>query len=242
MAPDFIVPDWPAPPRVKSLSTTRIGGASSGPWRSFNLGDHVGDDTAAVAQNRALLRRALPAEPLWLRQVHGVRCVDAAAAPSGSEADAAVARRAGVVCAVLTADCLPVLLCDEDGTAVGIAHAGWRGLAAGVLEATLAAMEVPGGRMMAWLGPAIGREAFEVGGEVRYAFLAHDPAAAAAFRPGAGDRWWCDIFMLAGQRLAAQGVQRVFGGGSCTVAEAGRFFSYRRDGSTGRMASLIWLE
>ncbi|MCE9569556.1 MAG: laccase domain-containing protein, partial [Rhodocyclales bacterium] len=152
----FIVPDWAAPAGVRALSTTRRGGVSHAPWRGFNLGDHVGDDPRAVAANRALLRRELPAEPLWLTQVHGTRCVDAATAAPGAEADASVTRQRGVVCAVLAADCLPVLLCDERASVVGIAHGGWRGLAAGVLEATVAAMGEPGERLMAWLGPAIG--------------------------------------------------------------------------------------
>jgi copper oxidase (laccase) domain-containing protein len=159
----FIVPDWAPPAGVRALSTTRRGGVSHAPWGGFNLGDHVGDDPRAVAANRALLRRELPAEPLWLTQVHGTRCVDAATVAPGAEADASVTRRRGVVCAVLAADCLPVLLCDERASVVGVAHAGWRGLAAGVIEATVAAMDEPGERLMAWLGPAIGPQAFEVG-------------------------------------------------------------------------------
>lgn len=263
---EFIVPDWPAPPGVRALATTRKGGVSRAPWHGFNLGDHVGDDPQAVAANRALLRRELPAEPVWLSQVHGTRCVDAAAATPGVEADASFTRQRGVVCAVLTADCLPVLLCDEQATVVGIAHAGWRGLAAGVIEATVAAMGEPGERLLAWLGPAIGPRAFEVGGEVREIFIAHDAQAANAFVPAAKGKWLCDIHQLARQRLQALGIDgprrgvpvtqgdRVTGPRSgipgmqstgtdfCTLRDAENFFSYRRDGVTGRMASLVWLE
>ncbi|MDP2135207.1 MAG: peptidoglycan editing factor PgeF [Sulfuritalea sp.] len=254
MKASFIVPDWPAPPGVRALSTTRRGGVSQAPWDSFNLGDHVGDDPQAVAANRALLRRELPAEPAWLRQVHGTHCVDAAMVAPGIEADASFTRQRGVVCAVLTADCLPLLLCDDRATVVAIAHAGWRGLAAGVIEATVAAMAEPGERLMAWLGPAIGPQAFEVGTEVRQAFVIHDPLAASAFIPAANGKWLCDIYRLARQRLDVLGIRRVTGprsgipgmqssgADSCTVGDAGRFFSFRRDGASGRMASLIWLE
>lgn len=242
MKPDFIFPGWPAPPNVRALVTTRAGGVSAGPYASFNLADHVGDDPAAVTENRARLRPHLPAEPLWLRQVHGVRCVDAATVAAGEEADAALARTPGVVCAVLTADCLPLLLCDAAGTVVAAAHAGWRGLAAGVIESTLDALGVPGERVLAWLGPAIGPQAFEVGDEVRAVFLAHDPAAAAAFVPHGQGRWLCDLYLLARQRLAARGVRRVWEADFCTATGRARFYSYRRDGVTGRMASLIWLD
>ncbi len=238
----LILPDWPAPPGVRALATTRRGGVSCAPWHSFNLADHVGDDANAVAANRALLRHELPAEPLWLAQVHGTRCVDAALAASGAQADASFTRRRGVVCAVLTADCLPVLLCDERATVIGIAHAGWRGLAAGVIEATVAAMHEPAGRLMAWLGPAIGPQAFEVGGEVRDAFLAGDPRATSAFAAAPGGKWLCDIYQLARQRLDALGIRRIDGGNCCTASDGDRFFSYRRDGVSGRMASLVWLE
>jgi len=239
---DYILPGWPAPPGVRALATTRCGGVSHGPWQSFNLGAHVGDERPAVAANRALLRRELPAEPLWLAQVHGAHCVDAALAAPGVEADASFSRQRGVVCAVLVADCLPVLFCDERATVVGIAHAGWRGLAAGVIEATVAAMGEPGARLMAWLGPAIGPQAFEVGGEVRDAFIARDQQAASAFAAVAGGKWLCDIYGLARQRLNAIGIGRIAGADCCTMRDAERFFSYRRDGVTGRMASLVWLE
>lgn len=238
---DWIVPDWPAPAGVHALVTTRTGGASAGPYASMNLAAHVGDEAAAVTENRRRLRAHLPAEPLWLAQVHGCRIVDAAAAAPGVEADGAFARRRGVVCAVLTADCLPVLLCDDAGTVVCAAHAGWRGLAGGVLEAAVAALGVPPARLMAWLGPAIGPQAFEVGAEVRETFLAHSPAAAAAFAARDNGKWLADLCRLATQRLNGVGVERVFGGGHCTYHEAGRFYSYRRDKTTGRMASLIWI-
>jgi YfiH family protein len=240
---DWIVPDWPAPVRVGSLTTTRRGGVSVGIFAGLNLGEHVGDDPAAVAANRELVRRRIGAWPVWLRQVHGIRVIDAAdgAGPHPVEADAAFTRQAGVACAVMTADCLPVLLCDTEGTVVAAAHAGWRGLLAGVLEAAVAAMETPRRNLLAWLGPAIGPQAFEVGGEVRAAFVAADPGAARAFRPSGG-KWRADITLIARQRLARQGVTRIFGGGFCTVSEPERFYSHRRDGQSGRMASLIWLK
>jgi hypothetical protein len=239
---DAIRPAWPASLGVRALATKRAGGVSRAPWHSFNLGDHVGDDPLAVAANRALLRRELPAEPLWLAQVHGTRCVDAALAAPGTVADASFTRQRGVVCAVLTADCLPVLLCDERGGVVAVAHAGWRGLAAGVIEATVAAMGEAGARLLAWLGPAIGPRAFEVGGEVRDIFIGHDARASAAFVAAGNDKWRCDIALLARQRLAALDIRRVASADFCTVSDADRFFSYRRDGVTGRMASLIWME
>jgi YfiH family protein len=236
------VPRWNVPPNVRALQTTRQGGASLAPWDSFNLGDHVGDAPATVAANRTSLRRCLPGEPVWLNQVHGTFAVDVDFAPDGAEGDAALARRPGRVCVVMTADCLPVLLCDRHGTVVAAAHAGWRGLLGGVLERTVAAMAVDGADILAWLGPAIGAQCFEVGGEVRAAFVSADPDAAQAFVPGAAGKWLCDIYLLARQRLQRAGVTAISGGGECTVSDAGRFFSYRRDGVTGRMASLIWLE
>lgn len=237
----FILPDWPAPASVRALQTTRLGGVSPAPWASLNLGDHVGDDPQRVAANRARVQQALPGSPCWLQQVHGVTVVDAALAQPGSEADAAVARVAGAVCAVMTADCLPVLFCNRAGTVVAAAHAGWRGLLAGVLEASIEAMAVPGEEILVWLGPAIGPQAFEVGDEVRAAFVAHDPSADLAFRAGLPGKWLADLELLARQRLQAAGVTAIYGGGLCTVNDPERFFSYRRDGQTGRMASLIWL-
>jgi hypothetical protein len=239
---ECIRPDWPAPPGVRALVTTRSGGFSRAPWHSLNLGDHVGDDPRAVVANRAQLRAELPSDPLWLAQVHGTRCVDAAQAERGVEADASFTRERGLVCAVLTADCLPVLLCDERASVVAVAHAGWRGLVAGVIEATVAAMGEPGTRLLAWLGPAIGPQAFEIGGEVRDIFIGHDARAHEAFVAADNGKWRCDIALLACQRLAALDIRRVASADYCTVAAADRFFSYRRDGVTGRMASLIWLE
>jgi hypothetical protein len=239
-----IIPDWPAPANVRALQTTRDGGVSVGAYASFNLGDHVGDDPVAVARNRALLRTSLPSEPVWLKQVHGNIVADADRTVGVPDADAALARQPGKVCAVMTADCLPLLLCDEDGTVVAAAHAGWRGLAGGVVEATVKAMNVAPERLLVWLGPAIGPQAFEVGEEVRQAFIAHDPDAAKAFVPSSpltAQKWLADIYLLACQRLALLGVKRVYGGGLCTYADAERFYSYRRDQATGRMASLIWL-
>ena len=222
--------------------TTREGGVSSPPWDSFNLGDHVGDDAAHVAENRARLRVQLPAEPAWLKQIHGATVVDAGS--DALTADASVTRQAGCVCAVLTADCLPVLFCDRAGRVVAAAHAGWRGLAQGVLEATVAAMQVPPGEVLAWMGAAIGPRAFEVGDDVRLAFVTQHPEAAAAFVPdpsGVPGKWLADIYQLARIRLNRVGVHAIYGGGRCTFNEADRFYSYRRDGVTGRMASLIWL-
>ncbi len=234
--------DWPAPARVRTLQTTRLGGASVSPWHGFNLGTHVGDDPAAVAANRAALQEQLPGAPTWLNQVHGITVIDAATAQGTPDADAAVSRTPGAVCVVMTADCLPVLLTDRDGSVVGAAHAGWRGLCGGVIEATVEAMAAPAASLMAWLGPAIGPDAFEVGGDVRQAFMAVDPDSAAAFTAIDDDKYLADIYLLARQRLARLGITEVYGGNFCTVIDRSRFFSYRRDGVTGRMASLIWLE
>ena len=242
MNPEWIIPDWPAPARVSALVTTRAGGVSMAPYVGLNLGDHVGEDPARVARNRAILRASLPAEPVWLRQVHGIAVLDADSGVAASEADACVARQTGSVCAVLTADCLPVLFCDRDGSVVAAAHAGWRGLLGGMLEATVAAMQVPADRIMAWLGPAIGAQAFEVGAEVRDAFVNAQAQADAAFVARMGNKWLADIYALARLRLQRIGVDQVYGGGACTYSEAERFYSYRREGATGRMASLVWLE
>lgn len=239
----LIKPDWPAPTSVHAISTTRHGGVSVAPYASLNLGNHVGDDVRAVAANRALLDHHLPMEPLWLTQVHGTTVVNAACTCPYAEADAAVSRIANRVCAVMTADCLPVLFCDTHGQAVGAAHAGWRGLHAGVLEATVKAMQVPTRDIMAWLGPAIGPEAFEVGDDVYSAFTTSDPRAQSAFHPGKQTgKWLADIYELARQRLIGCGVVQIYGGNRCTHTETDSFFSYRRDGRTGRMASLIWME
>lgn len=240
---DWILPSWPAPPRVQAVSTTRIGGFSEPPYEGLNLADHVGDDPETVRSNRQWLKRTLglPAEPVWLRQVHGARMVPAETAKADAKADGSFTFHAAVVCAVLTADCLPLLLCDRDGSRVAAAHVGWRGLKAGIIEAAVDALDKAGAELMAWLGPAIGPNAFEVGDEVRQTFIDHEQRAAAAFRPTPSGRWLADVFALARQRLASRGVEAVYGGDRCTLSEAQRFYSYRRDGTTGRMASLIWL-
>jgi len=241
-----ISPDWPAPPAVRAVFTLRMGGASAAPFDSLNVGAHVGDTAAAVTENRRRVRTQLrlPAEPLWLEQVHGIEVADldmAQASATPPTADAAITRRAGNVCVMQVADCMPVLFAARDGRAVAAAHAGWRGLAAGVLEATVARLAVAPRELIAWLGPAIGPPHFEVGDEVRAAFLAHDPAAAAAFSANSRGRWQCDLSALARRRLGAAGVSAVFGGRWCTYSDPLRFFSYRRAGQCGRMAALIWL-
>ena len=241
-----IIPGWPAPGNVKALQTTRNGGFSAAPYASLNLGDHVGDNPLAVSRNRMLLSTLLPSEPVWLKQVHGTTVVDAAQTSCWPEADACVSSRAGAVCVVMTADCLPVLLCDEQGSVVGAAHAGWRGLCDGVIEQTVRAMNAPPQTLMAWLGPAIGPQAFEVGEEVRAAFIAAQQEAAMAFVPRTADvantsgKWHADIYQLAHLRLNALGITRIYGGGLCTHTDSARFFSYRRDGATGRMGTFIW--
>jgi hypothetical protein len=239
--PDWIVPDWPAPERVRALITTRAGGVSSGKFASLNLGARVGDDPQRVARNRAILRACLPAEPAWIKQVHGTAVIDAARATPGTEADGVVTRLAGSVCAVLTADCLPILLSDRAGEAVGIAHAGWRGLAGGIIENVVRAMGVSRQELIAYIGPGIGPRSYEVGEDVRRAFVSEDPGAAAAFVSRENGKYRADLYALAQQRLDAAGVAEVHGGGFCTAGD-GRFFSFRRDGNTGRMASLVWLE
>ncbi len=237
-------PEWPAPAWVRTLVTTRAGGISRERYASFNLGQHVGDEVAAVDHNRAMLGEQLQLEISWLEQVHGTKVVEAASeAPArGLCADAQWTRQRGLACAIMTADCLPVLLCDRAGTIVAAAHAGWRGLADGILEATVATMAAPPETLLAWLGPAIGPQAFEVGAEVRERFCVWNAASAQAFTPGeAPGKWWCDLFLLARLRLQQAGVTAVYGGGVCTYSDSQRFYSYRRDGVTGRFASLIWL-
>lgn len=223
MPVDLILPDWPAPARVRALVTTRA----------------VGDMKSW--EGRGNLRAHLPADPVWLRQVHGVTVVNASEAPAGADADASFTKTNNVVCAVMAADCMPVLFADASGTAVGIAHAGWRGLAAGVIEATVHAMAVPADRQIAWLGPAIGPEVYEIGAEVRATFLARDARSESAFAPTRPGHWNLDLYAVARQRLAAQGITRVFGGGFCTATDSSRFFSYRRDKASERMAAVIWL-
>jgi len=249
VTPRVITPDWPAPANIRAYSTLRDGGVSGAVYRSLNLGDHVGDARENVLENRRRLRTALdlPEEPRWLRQVHGVTVANLdlpAGAGAAQEADAAVTRRSGVVCAILTADCLPVLLTDINGDAVAAAHAGWRGLASGVLEATVSHLGQDPARLLAWLGPAIGPQRFEVGSEVRAQFIGADPRAESAFAPNPEGphpgRYLADLGLLARQRLEALGVTRIFASRECTHSRTERFFSHRRDGQTGRQATLIW--
>jgi len=238
---DWLAADWPSPAGVVAGTSLRCGGISDGPYRSLNIAAHVGDEAGHVDENRRRLRgsRGLPDEPCWLCQQHGSRVVvlPAAAYPA---ADAAITRQAGVVCAIQSADCLPVVLAAADGSAVGAAHAGWRGLSAGILERTVAAFGIPAERLRAWLGPAISQPCFEVGDEVRDAFVAAHAMAASCFERNARGRWQADLYGLARQRLAAAGVHDVHGGGRCTYRESAAFYSYRRDGRCGRMATLVW--
>ncbi|MCP5149459.1 MAG: peptidoglycan editing factor PgeF [Ectothiorhodospiraceae bacterium] len=240
---DLVRPSWPAPAWVRAVATTRGGGVSVGPFASLNLGGAAGDDPASVGTNRDRLRAALdlPAEPCWLAQEHGTTVVEAGDDARGAPADGSVAHAAGVVCAVLTADCLPVLLVDTRNRAVAAVHAGWRGLAAGVLERGVDALAGQPTDVLAWIGPAIGPAAYEVGDEVRHAFVSDDPLATAAFRPSPRGRWLADLPALGRARLARAGVTSVHGGEHCTLSAPDRFFSYRRDGTTGRMATLIWI-
>lgn len=283
----MIIPDWPAPKRVRAFQTTRAGGFSSAPYDSLNLGSYVGDAPLAVSRNRILLNTLLPSEPVWLEQSHGIIVANADRADCVPQADACIARHRAAVCVVMTADCLPILLCDQQGSVVGAAHAGWKGLAAGVIEATVQAMNVAPQNLMAWLGPAISQQAFEVGAEVRALFMDADPQAAAAFTPslaltgtlsregiedltpspcaegsprrggeptglplagvmgegrGESKKWFADIYALARLRLNALGITQIYGGDRCTYREHEQFFSYRRDGRTGRMGAFIWLE
>lgn len=239
MSTDWLRPDWPAPASVRALSTTRHGGCSGGAWSSMNLGEHCGDDPRSVHRNRERLYRVLPAPPQWLRQVHGAAVVEhPGRTMPPPEADAIVCFRPGAVCAVLTADCLPVLFCDRAGSRAAVAHAGWRGLAAGVLQSTAAALQCDPEEILVWLGPAIGPAVYEVGDDVAAAL---PRGAGPALRPH-GDRWLLDLFAVARCMLAAAGIESIFGGGICTYSDPDRFFSFRRDGITGRMATLVWLE
>jgi YfiH family protein len=238
-----ITPDWPAPPGVRSAFTLRTGGVSLAPYDSLNVGAGIGDSPEAVAENRRRVRGklGLPSEPVWLEQVHGTDVVELGST-TALTADASVARGAGYVCAIRVADCMPVLFAALDASVVAAAHAGWRGLAGGVLEATVRRLGLPGSRLIVWMGPTIGPAHFEVGDEVRAAFTATDLGAAPAFVANARGRWQCDLYALARRRLTAIGISRIYGGGWCTFAEAERFFSYRRSGQCGRMAALIWTE
>ncbi|MCG6874826.1 MAG: peptidoglycan editing factor PgeF [Betaproteobacteria bacterium] len=238
----WIVPDWPVAANVRAFATTRAGGASRGPYTGLNLATRVGDDPRAVARNRDVLRRYLPADPIWLEQVHGTDVVEAERAASSTRADGVVARTRHHVCAVLTADCLPVLMAGRTGGVVAVAHAGWRGLANGIIEATLARMGVSGAEVVAWLGPGISQAAYEVGRDVYESFVSRDPEVRGAFRPGAPGKYQADLYALARCRLGAVGVTAVHGGGFCTYGDADRFYSYRRDGPTGRMATVIWMD
>ena len=245
----FIIPQWHAPACIKAFTTTRLGGYSSAPFDSLNLGINTGDDLNIVQQNRDELSSilSLPYDPMWLTQIHGTDVVVSEQWHQGIEADASVAfinqeAAASQVCAVLTADCLPVLFCDQKGSVVAAAHAGWRGLLNGVLENTIAAMGVPSAHVIAWFGPAISQTFFEVGPEVRNAFLLQDSGAANAFIKGDSDRWFADIYHLARRRLQQCGVSQIFGGELCSYRQSEMFYSYRRDQqSSGRMASLIWI-
>lgn len=245
----FLTPHWPVASRVRAAVTLRAGGVSPAPYASLNLASHVGDTPEAVAENRRRLRTALalPCEPLWLSQVHGTQLIDAEGPGAGAlsappEADAAVAFHPGCVLAVLVADCLPVLLARRDGSAIAVAHAGWRGLAAGVVEAAVAALRAPPSQLCAWLGPAIGPAHFEVGEEVRCAFCERDSGATVAFVPNARGRWQCDLPALARRRLRALGLHAIHGEAPCTYAHPERFYSYRRERTTGRLAALLWIE
>jgi YfiH family protein len=243
MNANWIVPDWPAPSSVRALITTRAGGVSTGPYASLNVGFATGDDAKAAEENRRRLKTVLPQEPRWLKQVHGNRLVDADALTDRVEADAALARENGTVCAVLVADCLPVLLTDRAGSLVAVAHAGWRGLAGGVIERTVEGLRKRSPHeLIAYIGPGIGRDAFEVGEDVYRAFTAKDAASADAFVSHRSGKWLADLPALARRALAACGVPQVYGGGPCTYSDPDRFFSYRRDRTTGRMAALIWRE
>ena len=236
-----IIPDWPAPEHVRAYSTTRKDGVSQGAWASLNLATHVKDDPVHVAENRRRLSEALaiPNEPYWLEQVHGTEVVRPELMTTHC-ADAAFTQQSDTPCVVMTADCLPVLFCDEQGTAVAATHAGWRGLAAGVLEQTLKCFDDPS-KVMAWMGPAIGPKHFEVGDEVREVFVQQHSQTESAFVESRPGHWMTDIFQLAQQRLSAAGVPKIYGGGVCTYADAYHFYSFRRESITGRMASLIWL-
>ncbi len=238
---DFIFPEWPAPANVKAVQTTRKGGVSLAPFNTGNLAAHVNDNALHVSHNRQLLSQYLPNAPVWLNQVHGTHVVDAEETNCIPDADASFSKKTHVVCVSMTADCLPVLLCDDAGTVVTAIHAGWRGLCDGVIEASVKALQVNAVNLMAWLGPAIGPQAFQVGAEVRAQFIAKDTQAESAFIQH-GDQYLGDLYKIARQRLYHLGITRVYGGNLCTYTDSARFFSFRRDGETGRMATFIWLD
>lgn len=237
----LIYPDWPAAPHIKAFTTTRCGGYSDIPYASWNLAHHVGDDPDSVKQNREKLLTQLPQEPIWLEQIHSHHVIEAGDKQRYQKADGAFSTTPQTVCCVMTADCLPVLLCDKSGTMVASIHGGWRGLAQGIIAAAVNNLPTNTNNLMAWLGPAIGPKHFAVGLEVKQQFVQLDPSLEVAFQPYQ-DRWLADIYHIARQQLQQLGVQAVFGGHHCTYAEDELFYSYRRDGQTGRMASLIWID
>ncbi len=239
----WLLPDWPAPDNIRAGTSLRNGGISLPPYDFLNLGDHVGDNPAAVVENRQRLK--LPSEPIWLKQTHSTRIVDATRCrPGQAEADGSYTTRPHVICTVLTADCLPLLICNKGGTQVAAVHAGWRGLANGIIETALEKFTDDYSELLVWLGPAIGPDHYEVGNEVREIFIAHDPAAKGIFAPIEIEqgKWHMDIYRLAWQRLQALGLSAVYGGNQCSYRQQEKFYSYRRDGITGRMASVIWME
>ena len=240
----WVVPDWPAAASVRAFVTTREGGVSSGPYESLNLGANSGDDAGNVARNRGVVQAHLPSAPRWMAQVHGVEVADLGAVgeEAAPRADAAVTARPRTVATVLTAECMPLFLCDRVGGRVGVVHAGWRGMAAGVIEACVQRLQAPPEEVLAWMGPTIGRDAFEVGEEVREAFVSRDASAAAAFTLRSPGKHLADLYVLARLRLARAGVRAVYGGGFCTFHEADRFFSYRREKRSGRMGAFIWMD
>ena len=243
IVPGFIEATWPAPKHIRAFFSTRQGGVSNAPYASLNIAQHVGDAREHVNENRAILKQQLhlPSEPAWLQQVHGVQVVDLDKPTMSNEGDASITRKLDRVCTVMTADCLPLLMCNTSGTVVGAAHAGWRGLHAGVIEETVNALDQDPADVLVWLGPAIGPRAFEVGNEVKQAFEQHDSRATSAFTPSKPGHWFADIYALAKQRLQSMGIDRIYGGEFCTFNDEEQFYSYRRDGKTGRMASLIWI-
>lgn len=243
-SPGFLMPDWPAPSNVHALVTLRTGGYSMGPYTSFNLAAHTGDDPETVSKNRELLRTCfrLPSEPVWLQQVHGNRMIGADSDTGCTEADGSWTRVPGMVCAVMTADCLPVLICNQKGSMVAAAHAGWRGLHRGIVTNAVSMFKSDPAELIVWLGPAIGPQAFEVGAEVVRSFTESNPGNESAFKKTDDRHWLCDLYALARLELASLGVTTVYGGNQCTYTDELRFYSYRRDSVTGRMASIIWLE
>lgn len=244
MSNSIIIPDWPAPANIRALSTTRQGGVSQSPFDSFNLGGHVSDERHSVDQNRAQLtiQAQLPEPPRWLNQVHGHHVINSQDWQLDIKADAIFSHQKEHVCTIMTADCLPILLCNQQGDTVAAIHAGWRSLAAGIIEQTIRFFQCDPHSIMAWLGPAIGPKQFEVGHDVYDIFCSHFPQAAQAFEATDGSHYLCDIYHLAKQRLIEHGVTAIYGGDLCTVSDKQRFFSYRRDGKTGRMASMIWIQ